>query len=203
MELVGVEQRERSARQLMADPREAPDREQRISEVGDRTQLANLRPQQHDHKRREAEDEQRELVEPVVESRPFRPCRTARARRAAAVAGFCGKTREGGPSERDEEPGKARRPRHDPVPDDENDRARQVRTPRRAHRDAKAEDSEAEVGVEECEGAGGKQGEDEEVGRQRFSGRCHAVTITTTSGPRPPARPPGGPRTKRRKACRV
>ena len=45
----------------------------------------------------------------------------------------------------------------------------QVRTPRRAHRDAEAEDSEAQVGVEECEGAGDEQGDDEEVGRQRFS----------------------------------
>ena len=70
MELVRVEQRQRSARQLMADPREAPDREQRIAEIGDRTQLANLRPHQHDHERREAEHEQRELGRCVRLSRP-------------------------------------------------------------------------------------------------------------------------------------
>src|SRR5205807_6078949 len=61
IELIRVEQRERIARQLMADPRDAPDREQRIAEVGDRVEADNLWPRERRDQHREAEQEQREF----------------------------------------------------------------------------------------------------------------------------------------------
>ena len=163
IELIRVEQRERMARQLMADPRDPPDREQRIAEVGDRVEADDLRPRQRDDERREAEQEQREFAKrDLLEQRALVE--------GQRIVRLLHESRETEPPEWREDPGETRRLPYEHVPDHQDDASQQERPPRRAHRDAHADDPKTQVVCEEGDGAGGKKHDGEKVGRQRFLG---------------------------------